>query len=119
MQGGRIKWDPKGNPLLGAAKYIEPMYNLAKSNQFIGDPRKKQAVSNQEYPTYYAPQMSTSNNSNTYATQSNNTVNSSPVTMENTFNLQISGNDTDAKRAAYIISDHLRSAIDENSYLGV
>lgn len=120
MQGGRIKWDPKGNPLLGAAKYVEPIYNLAKSNGFfIGDPRKKEAVSNQESPTYYAPQMSTSNNSNTYATQSNNTVNSSPITMENTFNLQISGNDTDAKRAAYIISDHLRSAIDENSYLGV
>ena len=110
---------PGGDPLYGASKYIEPMYNLAKSNKFIGDPRKKQAVSNQESPTYYAPQMSTSNNSNTYATQSNNTVNSSPVTMENTFNLQISGNDTDAKRAAYIISDHLRSAIDENSYLGV
>ncbi len=113
-------FNPSGSPLYGASKYIEPIYNLAKSNGFfIGDPRKKQAVSNQESPTYYAPQMSTSNNSNTYATQSNNTVNSSPITMENTFNLQISGNDTDAKRAAYIISDHLRSAIEENSYLGV
>ena len=61
----------------------------------------------------YSPQVVSITNPSMPSTN----IKSAPVTMHNTFQLQVAGNEADARRVASVIADHLQSVMSDNDYL--
>jgi hypothetical protein len=160
ISSGGKNWKPwstwtsplKGG-LGGAAKLVEPVYQIAKRNNLVGDPRRgdsgstpallrmspvakaamspaaaaaiekprdggnaavAKAIEFVRLPEKSGPpiQMSVASG------PSQTNVSSSPVVINNTFSLQVSGNEADARRVAYMIGDHISSTLANSAYLG-
>lgn len=101
----------RGN-LYGAEKYVAPVYQIAKQAGLVGDPRRK-AVGDVTSMAGYSPQVV----SITSPSMPSTNIKSAPVTMHNTFQLQVAGNEADARRVASVIADHLQSVMSDNDYL--
>jgi hypothetical protein len=83
-----------GRALHNAAKYVEPVYNIAKQHGFIGDPRRPGGQQIAPVTSVYSPSSAM-------------TMTTMPITLQNTFNISSSGGDADARRVAAVIADHL------------
>lgn len=104
----------RGN-LFNAEKYVEPVYNIAKQAGFIGDPRRRAAVGDATSFAQYTPQVTAPTMMTMNAPRSAQ-VFSSPVTNENTFNIQVA-NDADARRVAFVVAEHLDALTGDNMYM--
>lgn len=101
-----------GQALYNASQYVSPVYQIAKQAGMVGDPRRK-AVGDVTSMAGYSPQVVSITNPSMPSTN----IKSAPVTMHNTFQLQVAGNEADARRVASVIADHLQSVMSDNDYL--
>ena len=104
LTGGGTNFSPWGgykgkNALYNAAKYVEPVYNIAKQGGFIGDPRRN------------GGQIAGNTVVNANPVISN--MSSTPVNITNQFTITSSGGEADAQRVAYVIADHLADQADQ------
>jgi hypothetical protein len=110
-----------GSPLYKASQYVQPVYNLAKEIGLVGDPRSRRsaAVGDVASMAKYSPQVMVPSVVAAPVSQGSLTANvsSTPVVINNSFNLNVAGGEADARRVAEVIADHLNSVMANNQYL--
>lgn len=100
------------------AKYVQPVYNIAKQHGFVGDPRRRAAVGDVASMAQYTPQMSSPTTvSAVHSPSTTATITASPVSIQNTFHLDVRGGEADARRVAYVVADHIKDTFQEFEYL--
>ncbi len=104
-----------------AAPFVDPVYQVAKQAGMVGDPRSRRsaAVGDVASMAKYSPQVMVPSVVAAPVSQGSLTANvsSTPVVINNSFNLNVAGGEADARRVAEVIADHLNSVMANNQYL--